>query len=149
MPAFAVVFGQFPCPFCGNIADRLEVQWGRLPSAYNMGDTVGWHTREDRIVPPWTYKWSERVWNAGDPSVLHVFVRDSNNFHAAREPRCPNCGAILGGAVVEVDNNRLVRGALLKPGELPEGQYLVVGEDDSLARMMEWENKRLEGEFDV
>lgn len=143
MPNYARISGQYPCPFCSFKASDLFVQWGRVPDAYELGDTVRWHMLGTEMAPCWTLYYEQDIWNAGDPSLPHVFVRDTKRYNPKYDPRCPKCRTALGGAVVEVEGNRFVHGRLLKPDQLPEGLYLQVSADGTPSRIKEWEEKPL------
>jgi hypothetical protein len=140
MPDFATIYGQFECPFCHHAYNALQVHWGGVPDTYRIGDEVRWLTRDGAFVKPWTLRLSENRWNAGDPHIRHVIVRDTGAWDLENRPHCGYCKNELGGAVVEVLEGRFVSGKILKPREHPDAQYLV----DGTRPMKEWEDRGLD-----
>ncbi|HVG43108.1 MAG TPA: hypothetical protein VM890_00205 [Longimicrobium sp.] len=130
MPDYAYLETDLPCPHCGRrVTDLLWFQWGfcggyaqRPESTYAPGEAIRWRRAPDGTVPTWTsFRAGEAPAgsNLGDPAIRDLVVRDTAQYWLL-EP-CPHCGGALDGGAVEIRGGVVVRGWLLRPGELPAG----------------------------
>jgi hypothetical protein len=132
--SLAFLVAPLHCPVCRNeITDQAWFIWGfcqgtapRPETTYHVGDAIRWRTCPDGTTPAWT-RFIARVGdgggNLGDPAVRSLLVRDVTQSWLSGP--CPACGAALDGAVVEVRDGLVAEARLLRPGELPAGEYLL------------------------
>src|SRR4051794_14497217 len=83
------VDGSFACPYCHFASGPLRIWWGEVPRQYQVGDEISWRRQGGAVVAPYTRSWSDQSWNAGDPTLEHVLVRDVYEFDQRIPPSCP------------------------------------------------------------
>ncbi len=155
MPEYATIFADLTCPYCGElIDDQLDVQWGRIPAEYHLGDTVKW--RQDaqrRVIEPFTIlARGDHSWNCGDPTIENLYLIDVRRYAPDTSPYCARCRKPLSGALVKVEGGRFTEARLLRTGELAEivgqegsrtSEIFVVAADGSVAPRPDWVDKTL------
>jgi hypothetical protein len=154
MPRYATVFADLTCPSCHeHVDDRLEVQWGRIPAAYRLGDAVKWRRdAKGRIVEPFTLRPGQDSWNCGDPAARNALLLDVNAYRSELKPRCPRCNVPLDGGFVRVVNGRFAEARLLLEGELVtlvgrgrdiDCNIFVVADDGTIDPRPDWTDKEI------
>jgi hypothetical protein len=128
----AQVAVELNCPSCGiRVSDRVLFQWGycHWPGAfrsrmYHVGAPLEWKRCSDGSIRSWAY-FAEGAYagtiQIGDPTIKHLITRDVTQFSMdpALHPRpCQECGTILEGAAVEIQDGVVRRAWIYAPGEL-------------------------------
>lgn len=112
MPGFAIVVGSVQCPRCNSeVAKEIEIQWGKIPSRYEIGQKIKWAKRGGKVMPSFTQFAGSQSWNCGDPSCRRALVFDGNRFaidHADKES-CNGCGIRIAGVYVDVTDGVVLR----------------------------------------
>jgi hypothetical protein len=136
MPSFAHLSTELLCPVCHSfLTDHVWFKWGHCMGygpkqglIYHIGDSIRWRQCRDGSIPPWVY-FGTSEGNFGDPSVHDVLVRDTSPLFAT-EPVCEHCKRPLGGAIVEVRNDKIKRAWIYLPGEFSEDVTIYTIEHD-------------------
>lgn len=109
MPDYVTVSGFVQCHACAaKIAEQAEIQWGKVPAAYRVGDKIRWLRERGQIVAPFTLGRSLSGWNCGDPDVENLYAFDCNLF-ALDQQRvyCPECQTEIAGVYVHIAGGQI------------------------------------------
>jgi hypothetical protein len=148
MSSYAHLSAELRCPLCHSfLTDLVWFKWGHCLGfgpkpgfVYHVGDSIRWRQCKDGSVPSWAY-FGNSEGNLGDPSIHDLLVRDTGPLFAI-EPVCEHCKRPLGGAVVEVRNDKIKRAWIYLPGEFSEDVTIYTIEcDGGIKSRPEWEDK--------
>ena len=111
MPSFATVNAKLNCWNCeGQIDTAVSIQWGKVPSHYQLGDPIEWFEIEGVVVPPFLQVGCQSYWNFGDAQVTSLLVLDQYIYssNAIEAPKCLICDKPIELAAVHIEGNVVV-----------------------------------------
>lgn len=112
MPDYASIRGDAKCWNCGRcIAEYVDIQWGKLPSQYQLDDTIRWTQHRGTTLEPFVLLRGRVNWNFGDPSVVDLIALDCHLFAAVDNHviPCESCQADIAGIAVGIHQGMITR----------------------------------------
>ena len=116
MPNYATISGDLYCYRCHVVTgNQIDVQWGKLPNRYNVGDVIQWLTIDGKILDSFTLHEGLQAWNCGNSSILDLIALDCWCYDTGNPPGrvCRSCHApfygasasIMGGIIVSIQTH--------------------------------------------
>ena len=112
MPDFTTIDCEVACTNCGNILTKaVDIQWGKVPLRYNVGEQIKWLYANGCLVPPFVLIEGFEKWNCGGPDIENLIAFDCNLFALDNEDirECTKCQIIVSGIRVDIRKGRIVK----------------------------------------
>lgn len=111
MPEYATIKAELDCWNCGTRIDSIvNIQWGKLPAGYKVGDQIDWFSIEGVTTPPFVLVEGQNNWNCGDPQITSLLALDCVVYanDADVTPTCSSCDEKIEVVAVKIEENKII-----------------------------------------